>query len=273
MFGGLLQFHFMQNAYLAGTLVALLAGAAGYFVVLRGQTFAAHMLSQVGFPGAAAAVLAQVSPVLGLIAFCVAAALGIGWIGRGLEPGHRAESAAVGSILAFSLGLGLLFFRLFAGSAQAMYAFLFGSILGIADRDVLVTLAVAVAALIVLAWVGRPLVFASVDPDVAEARGVPVRLLSVGFLVVMALSVAITVQIVGTLLIFALLVAPGAAALQLTPRPLLGLGLSVALALVFTWLGLALAYFSDFPVGFFITTLAFGAYLAVRGLKAVRAWA
>ena len=101
----------------------------------------------------------------------------------------------------------------------------------------------------------------------------PVRLLSVGFLVVVALSVAITVQIVGTLLIFALLVAPGAAALQLTPRPLLGLGLSVALALVFTWLGLALAYFSDFPVGFFITTLAFGAYLAVRGLKAVRAWA
>src|SRR2546426_6304652 len=139
----LLQFHFMQNAFLAGTLVALLAGVAGYFVVLRGQTFAAHMLSQVGFPGAAAAVLAHVSPVLGLIAFCVAAALGIGWIGRELEPGHRAESAAVGSILAFSLGLGLLFFRLYAGSAQVMYAFLFGSILGIADRAVLVTLAVA----------------------------------------------------------------------------------------------------------------------------------
>src|SRR5438046_1930598 len=241
MFGGLLQFHFMQNAYLAGTLVALLAGAAGYFVVLRGQTFAAHMLSQVGFPGAAAAVLAHVSPVLGLIAFCVAAALGIGWIGRDLEPGHRAESAAVGSILAFSLGLGLLFFRLYTGSAQAMYAFLFGSILGIADRDVLLTLAVAVAALVVLAWAGRPLVFASVDPNVAEARGVPVRLLSVGFLVVLALSVAITVQIVGTLLIFALLVAPGAAALQLTARPLVGLVLSVALALVVTWLGLALA--------------------------------
>ena len=269
MFGGLLQFHFMQNAYLAGTLVALLAGAAGYFVVLRGQTFAAHMLSQVGFPGAAAAVLAHVSPVLGLIAFCVAAALGIGWIGRDLEPGHRAESAAVGSILAFSLGLGFLFFRLYAGSAQAMYAFLFGSILGIADRDVLLTLAVAVAALVVLAWAGRPLVFASVDPNVAEARGVPVRLLSVGFLVVLALSVAITVQIVGTLLIFALLVAPGAAALQLTARPLVGLVFSVALALVVTWLGLALAYFTDFPVGFFITTLAFGAYLAVRGLKAV----
>ena len=113
----LLQFHFMQNAFIAGTLVALLAGAAGYFVVLRGQSFAAHMLSQVGFPGAAAGVLLHVSPVLGLIVFCLAAALGIGWAGRDLDAGHRAESAAVGSILAFSLGLGLLFFRLYAGSA------------------------------------------------------------------------------------------------------------------------------------------------------------
>src|SRR5207245_9833791 len=113
MFGGLLQFHFMQNAYLAGTLVAVLAGAAGYFVVLRGQTFAAHMLSQVGFPGAAVGVLAHVSPVLGLIAFCLAAALGIGWAGRDLDAGHRAESPAAGSILYFSLRLGLLFFRLY----------------------------------------------------------------------------------------------------------------------------------------------------------------
>src|SRR5207249_5411368 len=110
----LLQFHFMQNAFLAGTLVALLAGTAGYFVVLRGQSFAAHMLSQVGFPGAAAGVLVHVSPVFGLITFCVSAALGIGWLGRDLEAGRRAESAAVGSILAFALGLGLFFFRLYA---------------------------------------------------------------------------------------------------------------------------------------------------------------
>src|SRR5436309_9102846 len=210
MLGGLLDFHFMQNAYLAGTLVALLAGAAGYFVVLRGQTFAAHMLSQVGFPGAAAGVLAHVSPVLGLIAFCVAAALGIGWIGRGLEPGHRAESAAVGSILAFSLGLGLLFFRLFAGSAQGIYSFLFGTILGIADRDVQLTFAVAVFALAALLVIGRPLVFATIDPDVADARGVPVRALGIAFLLIVAVAVAVTVQIVGTLLIFSLLVAPAA---------------------------------------------------------------
>ncbi|MEO8744100.1 MAG: metal ABC transporter permease [Candidatus Dormiibacterota bacterium] len=263
----LLQFHFMQNALIAGTLVALLAGAAGYFVVLRGQSFVAHMLSQVGFPGAAAAVLLGLPPVLGLIAFCLAAALGIGWMGRDLDAGHRAESAAVGSILAFSLGLGLLFFRLYAGSAQGIYGFLFGTILGISDRDVQVTLAVAIAGIVALAVIARPLVFASVDPDVAETRGVPVRALSLAFLLILAFAVAITVQIVGTLLIFALLVTPGAAALQLTARPARGLWLSIGLSLAFTWAGLALAYFSDYPVGFFITSLAFGTYVAIRAAK------
>lgn len=263
----LLQFHFMQNALIVGTLVAILAGATGYFVVLRGQSFAAHMLSQVGFPGAAAGVLLHVSPVLGLIVFCLAAALGIGWIGRDLDTGHRAESAAVGSILAFSLGLGLLFFRLYAGSAQGIYGFLFGTILGVSDRDVQLTLVVFVITLLALAFIGRPLVFASVDPDVAEARGVAVRALSITFLVILAFAVAITVQIVGTLLIFALLVTPGAAALQLTARPGRGLGLSVVLSLAFTWLGLSLAYFTNYPVGFFITTLAFGTYLLIRIVK------
>jgi zinc/manganese transport system permease protein len=264
----LLQFHFMQNAFLAGTLVALLAGATGYFVVLRGQSFAAHMLSQVGFPGATAAVLLHASPVAGLIVFCVVAALGVGALGRDLDAGHRAESAAVGSILAFSLGLGLLFVHLYAGSAQGIYVFLFGTILGITDRDVQLTLVVALGALVLLGVIGRPLVFASVDPDVAEARAVPVRALATVFLVILALSVAITVQIVGTLLIFALLVAPAASALQLTARPGRGLVLSVVLSLTFTWIGLALAYFSNVPVGFFITTLAFVTYALIRGVKA-----
>src|SRR5690349_21534116 len=221
----------MQNAYAAGTLVALLAGAAGYFVVLRGQSFAAHMLSQVGFAGAAAAVLLGVSPVLGLLVFCGGAALAIGALGREVDPGDRTESAAVGSILALALGLGLLFIRLHGAGTQAIYAFLFGTILGITDTDVQLTALVAVAGLALLAAIGRPLVFASVDPDVAEARGVPVAALSLGFILILAMSVAITVQIVGTLLIFALLVAPGAAALQITARPIAGVGLSVALSL------------------------------------------
>ncbi len=267
----LLEFHFMQNALVVGTLVALLAGAVGYFVVLRGQSFAAHMLSQVGFPGAAAGVLLHVSPVIGLVVFCVVAALGISATGRNLDAGRRSESAAVGSILAFALGLGLLFFRLYRGSVQGVYGFLFGTILGITDRDVTVSLFATVVTLAVLAVIARPLIFASVDADVAEARGVPVRAVSITFLLLVALSVAVTVQVIGTLLIFALLVAPGAAALQLTARPWLGLTLTIALSLVFTWSGLAVAYFSGYPVGFFITSLAFASYGLIRMASFARA--
>jgi zinc/manganese transport system permease protein len=260
----LLAFHFMQNAMITGTIVAVLAGAVGYFIVLRGQSFAAHTLSQVGFPGAAAGVLAHVSPLAGLLVFCTGSALGIGLMGRSLDAGRRSESAVIGTILAFSLGLGLLFFRLYAGTAQGVYSFLFGTILGIADRDVAITAAIAAAALLALGVIARPLLFGSIDPDVAQARGVPVRALSMAFLVLVALAVAQAVQIVGTLLVFALLVAPGAAAQQLSIRPWFALALSVGLALVFTWLGLAVAYFTVYPVGFFVTTFAFGTYLALR---------
>jgi zinc/manganese transport system permease protein len=266
----LLQYHFMQNAIAVGTIVAILAGFSGYFIVLRGQSFAAHMLSQVGFPGAAAAVLLHLPPLAGLIAFCVAAALGVSAFGHRLDAGRRRQSAAIGTILAFSLGLGLLFFRLYAGTAQAIYSFLFGTILGISDRDVMLTLVTAVIALSVLAVIGRPLIFASVDPDVADARAVPVRLLSILFLVVVALVVAESVQVVGTLLIFALLVSPAATAQRLTARPGLGILLTVAISLGVTWTGLAVAYFTNYPVGFLITSLAFAAYLAIRGVDGVR---
>jgi zinc/manganese transport system permease protein len=263
----LLQFHFMQNAFVVGTVIAILAGAVGYFVVLRGQSFASHMLSQVGFPGAGAAVLFHVSPVVGLLVFCVGAALGVATIGRRLDAGRRGESAAVGTILVFSLGLGLLFFRLVHGSAQAIYSFLFGTILGITDRDVLITLVTALLGLGILIVIARPLVFASIDPDVADARGVPVRALSVAFLLLLALSVAETVQIVGTLLIFALLVAPGASAQRLTASPAIGVALTIAISLVVTWLGLSVAYFTGYPVGFFISTFAFGTYVVIRLLQ------
>lgn len=264
----LLQFHFMQNAMLAGTVVAILAGAIGYFVVLRGQSFATHMLSQVGFPGAAAGVLVHASPVLGLLAFCAGGAIGIGWTGRGTDTGRRSEAAAVGTILAFSLALGLLFFRLYAGSSSTIFSFLFGTILGITDQDVLVIAITAIAALAVLAAVARPLLFASIDPEAAEARGVPVRAVSIVFLLLVALAVAVTVQIIGTLLVFALLVTPAAAAQRLTARPAIGVALTIGIALVVTWAGLAIAYFSVYPAGFLVTTLAFATYVAVRLVRA-----
>ena len=175
----------------------------------------------------------------------------------------------MGSILAFSIALGLLFFRLYAGSAQGIFGFLFGTILGISDQDVLLTGATTLVGLAVIALIGRPLLFASVDPDAAEARGVRVRAISIIFLVLVALSVAVTVQVVGTLLIFALLVTPAAAAQRLTARPGLGLALTVAMSLVFMWGGLAIAYFSLYPVGFFVTSLAFATYLGIRFVKAV----
>lgn len=266
----LFEFHFMQNAYLAGTLIAVLAGAIGYFVVLRGQSFAAHMLSQVGFPGAAAGVLVHASPVLGLIVFCVGAALGLGLRGRGVDAGRRGESAAVGAILAFSIALGLVLFRLHpGGSAQGIYGFLFGSVLGIADRDVAVTAVATAVSTAALAVIGRPLLFASVDPDAAEARGIPVRALSVAFLVLLALAVAQAVQVAGTLLVFALLVTPGAVAQGVTARPALGLALTVLVAVVVVWLGLAAAYFALVPAGFAVTTLAFAAYAGVRGTRSL----
>jgi zinc/manganese transport system permease protein len=267
-----LEFHFMQNALLTGTAVAVMAGAVGYFIVLRGQSFAAHTLSQVGFPGAAAGVLLHTSPLLGLLVFCSASALGIGLVGRSLDAGRRSESAVVGTVLAFSLGLGLLFFRLYAGTAQDVYSFLFGTILGISDREVAITAAIAGAALLALGVMARPLLFGSIDPDVARARGVPVRALSIAFLVLVALAVAEAVQIVGTLLIFALLVAPGAAAQQLSTRPWRGLALSVALALLYTWVGLSTAYFTVYPVGFFVTSFAFATYLGLRLARAARQW-
>lgn len=263
----LLEFHFMQNAFEAGTIVAVVAGLMGWFMVLRGQSFAGHTLSQVGFPGAAGAALVGVMPAAGLLVFCVASALGIAVLSDGRSEGGRTESAAIGSILAFTLATGFLFASLYSGFVGGVYAFLFGTFIGISDSQVEILAAVALVAVAALAVIGRPLLFASVDPDVAAARGVPVRFLAVAFLLLLGLAVAEAAQITGTLLVFALLVAPAATAQQLTARPALGLVLSVAIALLVIWLGLAVAYFTVYPIGFFVTSFAFAAYLVARAAR------
>ena len=265
----LLEFHFMQNALEAGTIVAVLCGLIGWFVVLRGQTYAGHALSQVGFPGAAGAVLVGIPPILGLLGFCAAAALGIGALGTVAHGERRAESAGIGTILAFALALGFLFARLYKGFVDAAYAFLFGTFLGITDSQVVILLITAVLAVAALTVIARPLLFASVEPDVAAARGIPVRALSTLFLLLMGLAVASASMVTGTLLVFALLVTPAATAQQLTTRPVAGIALSVAIALLVTWLGLAVAYFSVYPVGFYVTSIAFGAYLLARAWRSV----
>jgi len=256
----LLEFHFMVNALEAGTTVAVLAGAIGWFMVLRRQTFAGHTLAVIAFPGAAGAALAGLPLAFGYFGACVAGALAL----AGIPGDPSRESAATGTVQALGLGLGFLFVSLYGGLLNGVSALLFGTFLGITDHQVLTLVVVAVAALGALAAGGRPLLFASVDADVAQAAGVPVRALSLGFLLLLGLAVAATSQITGALLVFALLVAPAAAAQRLTARPLRGLLLSVGLGLVVTWLGLALAYFSVYPAGFYITTLAFVAYVAAR---------
>jgi len=257
--------HFMVNAFLAGTLVAIVAGAVGWFMVLRGQSFAGHTLAEVGFAGATGAALVGLPSVIGLMAVGIVAALGISALTHRQRGSVRAQAATIGTVQIFGLGLGLLFLRLASSSyGGGVYAVLFGTILGVSDRDVAVIALTATFTLLVLIVIARPLLFASVQPLTAAARGIPVRGLGTVFLVLLAVAVAQAVQIVGVLLIFALLVTPAAIAQQLTTRPGYGIALAVSLALLFTWAALTVAYYTPYPVGFVLTSCAFGTYLLIR---------
>ncbi|HEX3561875.1 MAG TPA: metal ABC transporter permease [Solirubrobacterales bacterium] len=260
----LTTYPFMVQALEAGAIVAVMAGAIGWFMVLRRQTFAGHTLAVIAFPGAAAATLAGLPLALGYYGFCGLGALALSVTSREGMRGRSTESASIGAVQAFALGLGFLFVTLYHGQLSDLEALLFGTFLGITAGQVLTLLWVAVATLAILATVARPLLFASVDPAVARARGVPTLALDVGFLLLLGLAVAATAQITGALLVFALLVTPAATAQQLTTRPALGLVLSALIALVVTWIGLAVAYFSPYPVGFWVTSFSFGLYVLVR---------
>jgi zinc/manganese transport system permease protein len=264
------SFPFMVNAFRAGAIVAVLAGVIGWFMVLRRQTFVGHTLSVVAFPGASGAILIGVGAVYGYFTFCVGAAIILALATRGRQGSAGRlgqESALTGTLQAFGLACGLLFVALYHGFLEGFTALLFGSFLGITSRQVVLLAAVAVVVLAVLAVIGRPLLFASADPDIAAARGVPVRALSVAFLVLLGAAVAEASQITGALLVFALLVMPAATAQRLTARPLHSLLLTVAIGWTVTWAGLIAAYYSPYPIGFYITTFAFAAYLATHLLS------
>ena len=263
----LFAFPFMVNALEAATIVAVLAAVVGWFMVLRRQSFAGHTLSVMAFPGAAGAGLIGFPAALGYYAACGLAALAMG---RAKPPSGRAyaaESALIGTVQALGLGLGFLFVSLNQAVLTGLETLLFGTFLGISRSQVVGLLLVALGTLAVLALIGRPLLFATVDPEVARARGVPVKALDVAFMLLLAVAVAATSQITGALLVFTLLVAPPACALQITPRPVLGLALSVGFALLIAWLGLGIAYFSIYPSGFFITAFGFGLYALIRAAR------
>ncbi|MCW2497666.1 metal ABC transporter permease [Jatrophihabitans sp.] len=271
----LLSYHFMLNALRAGTIVAVVCGAIGYFMVLRRQSFVGHTLAVIGFPGAAGAIWLGVSSGFGYYGFCIAGALviaalpGGGRAGSGLG-GAGEESAVVGTVQGFALACGFLFVSLYKGFLSGLNNLLFGTITGVADHQVITLLIAGVLCLAVLVAIARPLLFVSVDPDVARASGVPVRLVGTVYLVLLGTAAAGASQITGSLLVFALLVAPAATASRLTARPYLGLGLSVLIAVLVTWLGEAFAFFSPYPIGFWVTTLAFGAYLLATGYGLLR---
>lgn len=250
------DYEFMRNAFYACTIVGIVAGAVGYFLVLRGQTFAGHALAHVGFPGATGAGLIGLSPFFGLTVFTVVAGIGIGLLG---ERAHR--DVAIGIVLTLSLGLGLLFLHFYTAFASQATNVLFGNVLGISLRTVVVLAILAVAILVALVLIARPLLFASLQPELAEARGVPLNLVSTLFMVLVAVATAEAVQIVGVLLVFALMVAPAATALRLTQGVLAGIVVSMALAVTIAWISLSLAFLTDWPTSFWITALGTSAYL------------
>jgi zinc/manganese transport system permease protein len=269
--GELLEYHFMINALLAGSVVAVTAGVVGWLMVLRGEAFAGHTLSMMAFPGAALAALAGVPGAWGYFLFCGAGAGAIARISHSERISWSEQSAGIGAVQALALALGFLFVNLYGGVLGDLESLLFGDLLGVSDGQVLVLLVVALVALAILVALARPLLFASVDPGVAAARGVPVRLLSLIFLLLLGLTVGATSQITGVLLVFALLVAPAASAQALTARPLASLILTVALGLLVVWLGLGIAYFSIYPTGFFVATVAFAVYVLARAIAWLRA--
>jgi zinc/manganese transport system permease protein len=264
----MLEYDFMQNAFAAATIVAIVSGLVGYFLVLRGQTFAGHALAHVGFTGATGAVLFGLPPLWGLVVMTVAAGLGMGLLGERLAQ----RDVAIGIVLSLALGLGLLFLHFYTAFATQATAILFGNVLAVDDSTVWTLLGLGLLSIAALAVISRPLLFASLQPELAEAKGVSLRLFSVLFLGIVALATAECAQIVGVLLVFALMVGPAAAAQRLTSGVGPGLLLSAGLALFQAWAGITLAFYTDWPSSFWITALAAGIYLlsTLPGLHLLR---
>jgi zinc/manganese transport system permease protein len=260
MFTQLLAEHFVHTALLAGAVAAVVSGAIGVFVVARGMSFAVHAISELGFTGAAGALVIGIDPVLGVLggSLLVGVVLGL------LSLRGRERDSAIGAVLAFGLGIGVLFLSLYQANATFATNLLFGSILGVSDAQLRDLAIVGGIVLVGLAVVYRPLFFASVDPEIAAARGVPLRLISVAIFLLLALTTAEAIQVVGVLLVLALVITPAAAALRLTGRPGLAVLLSVAIALVSTEGGILLSLAKPWPTSFFITSISFAAYVAAR---------
>ncbi len=260
MFSQLLAEHFVHTALWAGAVAAVVSGAIGVFVVARGMSFAVHAISELGFTGATGALVIGLDPVLGIFG----GSLLVGFVLGLLSLRGRERDSAIGAVLAFGLGLGYLFFSLYQAYATEALNLLFGNIFGVSDTQLRNLAIVGTVVLLGLALLYRPLLFSSVDPEIAAARGVPLRALSVAIFLLLALTTAEAIQVVGVLLVLTLVITPAAAAQRLTGRPTLVLLLSVAIALVSTEGGILLSLAKPWPPSFFITAISFACYVAAR---------
>jgi zinc/manganese transport system permease protein len=267
----ILAYDFMRQALLAGTILSLVAGLAGYFVVLRHQAFAGESLSDVAFAGALGGAALGINPLASLLVTTIAVALAMGGFGERL----RGRDVAIGTMLAWVLGLGVLFLNLFTtqvsgtGTGFSGVTVLFGNILGISASQTYTIALISALTILALLFMTRPLLFASLDPDVAAAQGVPVRVLGLGFMALLAISVSEATLAVGALLVFALLLLPAAIAQQVTSRPYAALALSAGLAIALTWLGIAIGFYTGYPSSVCISLLAFASYVVVVGSNAI----
>jgi zinc/manganese transport system permease protein len=253
---------FAQHALLAGGLVALMCGLIGPFVVTRGLAFAVHGTSELAFTGAAAGLLVDNNPIAGALIGALVVAAVIGALGESA----RERDSAIGVILAFGLGVGVLLLSYYHGFATAATNILFGDIFGVSNDQLVALVVIGVGAVLVMTAVYRPLLFASVDADVATARGVPVRFLGVVFLLVLALTVTAAAQVVGTLLVLSLAITPAAAAQRWSPNPLIVTGLSIVFALLAADGGILLSLAYSPKPSVFVTFISFGIYVASRVL-------
>jgi zinc/manganese transport system permease protein len=265
----LLHYAFLQNALSASCAVAACSATIGYFLIGRGLTFAGHALPNIGFAGAAGAVLLGVSPVFGLFSFTVGAALVFAFLGNEVHD----RDLGIGIVMTFCLGLGLFFLALYSGYAERVYGILFGTILGISDAEVRLTLISSIITLAGVAVIFRPLLFSTADAGSALARGVPIHFVATVFLVLTAVTVSLAVQVTGSLLVFTLLVGPAATARVFSRRPAVAIGLAVILAEAYVVVGILLAVVTKtIPVSFFVAALSFGVYLISRFLQKGKIW-
>jgi zinc/manganese transport system permease protein len=264
--GQLLGLPFVQNALIACAVLGLVAGVLGPLIVSRGMAFAVHGTAELAFTGGAAALLAGVSVGLGAVAGAVIAGVVFGVLGLR----QRERDSVIGVVLAFGLGLGVLLLALYSGRASNKFGLLTGSIVSVDSTNLVVLAVVAVLVIGVLAAYYRPLLFASTDPDVAVARGVPVRSLSLVFAILIALTTALAVPIVGAIMVLSVLIAPGAAAARVTANPLLATVLAVAFAELALLGGTVLSLAPGLPVSGYVAAIAFLCYAGCRMVARLR---